>query len=117
MTPWIIGTIVVLLGVAALKFALLRRSATTHPDGKPEPQPITNRRAIEWSVGLAALSVMTVGYTDISLWYLPVIAYAAIWLPIVRRKSATPRQSLLVSAVFTVSMITAVALRLLVWAD
>ena len=78
---------------------------------------MTNRRALIWAFLLVALVFMTVGYSDMSLWFLPVVAYVAIWVPQVRRKMTTPRQSVYVAGAFTAAMITAIAIQIFVWGN
>lgn len=116
MTPWVLISIVIAIVALAVVWLFRRKMVLEGPTPK-DSEPITTRRLVEWCAGLTALNLMTVGYTDFTLWFLPVMAYVTFWIPIVRRKSATVQQSWIVGGVFAVSMILAVALQMTVWGD
>jgi hypothetical protein len=108
----VLGLIVV---IGIIKLAMMWKFAPANaiePSGD-EASPMTNRRALEYAVGLIALVFLTFSYADMNLWFLPIVAYVAVWTPQVARKTATPRQAIYVGAAFGAAMVVAVLLQVL----
>lgn len=116
MTPWIFVTLALIILIGVIKLVMMWKIAKTQPAvATGETPTMTNRRALEWALALVAVSFLTVGYSDMSLWFLPVVIYAAIWLPQVSRKIASPRQAVYVGAAFGAAMIAATLIQIFVW--
>ncbi|MBT4126250.1 MAG: hypothetical protein HOJ22_02085 [Chloroflexi bacterium] len=116
MTPWIFIVLGLIVVVGIAKLALMWKFAQAQPaaasgDGVV---PMSNRRAWEFAIGLIALVFLTFGYGEMNLWFLPIVAYVAVWTPQVARKAATPRQAIYVGAAFGASMVAAVLIQILV---
>jgi len=118
MTPWIFVTLGLIVVIGVVKLGLMWKYAhaeTPVTDGSVEP--MTNRRAFGWAAALVAVTFMTVGYSDMSLWFLPIVIYLTTWIPQVSRKIATPKQSIYVAAAFGAAMITSTMIQIFVWGN
>jgi hypothetical protein len=116
MTPWIFVTLGLIVAIGAVKLALMWKFAHAEtPSVSGDVTPMPNRRALGWALALVAVSFLTVGYSDMSLWFLPIVIYLTTWVPQVSRGAATPRQSIYVAAAFGAAMIASALLQILVW--
>ena len=57
------------------------------------------------------IALLSAGFYDGALWFLPIVVYLTVWIPQVARKAASPRQAILVSAMFTGGMIASLAIQ------
>lgn len=118
MTPWIFITLGLIVAIGVVKLALMWKFAHAHVTASTNDiTPMSNRRASEYAPGLIALVVLTFVYSDIGLWFLPIVAYVAVWIPQVSRKAASPTQSIYVGAAFGTAMVVAVLGQILVWGN
>lgn len=118
MTPWIFVILGLIVAIGVVKLALMWKFAHAEaPASTSEVTPMSNRRAWEFALGLVALVFLTFAYSDMGLWFLPLVAYVAVWMPQVSRKAASPLQSIYVGAVFGTAMVVAVLGQILVWGN
>ncbi len=117
MTPWIFVTLGLIVAIGVVKLVLMWKFAQAQPATTAGDAPtMTNKRALEWALALIAVTFLTVGYSDMSLWFLPIIIYVALWIPQVSRKIATPKQSIYVGAAFGAAMIVSTLIQIFIWA-
>ena len=118
MTPWIFVTLGLIVAIGVVKLALMWKfaHAGTHASAS-DVTPMSNRRASEYALGLIALVFLTFAYSDMGLWFLPLVAYVAVWIPQVSRKAASPIQSINVGAAFGTATVVAVLGQILVWGN
>jgi hypothetical protein len=114
MTPIIYAIFGLILVIGVLKLVQMWRYAPTQPVPTTcDVSPMTNKRALEWALGLVAFTFLSIGYAGMSLWFLPLIIYLTVWLPQVSRKTTSAKQSIYVSASFGAAMIISVLLQVL----
>jgi hypothetical protein len=116
MTPWIYVTLALLVVIGVVKLALMWKfSHAEAPVSTGDITPMSNRRASEYALGLIALVFLTFAYSDMGLWFLPIVAYVAVWIPQVSRKATSPSQAFYVGAAFGTAMVVAVLGQIFVW--
>ena len=113
--PWILVSMIA-VAIAGIGMVLIvRKTSRLGPSVEVQEVPsISDRQAVLIGLGLTLIAVLTIGFTDMSMWFLPVAAFLTVWIPQVARKAASPRQTIMVSAMFTVAMIASVLIQMLV---
>lgn len=111
MTPWILVSLGVMAAVGLGMAIYARKTAQIgpHPQDHDQAIPVmSDRKAVLFGLALILAALLTIGFYDMSFWFLPIVLYLTVWIPQVARKAASPRQAILVASMFTVGMLVSI---------
>ena len=116
--PWIALGIGVIAVAIVIKFYVVRRTAQLGPISEEQSaRAMSGRQAGLFGLLLVLSTVLTIIFTDMSMWFIPIAIYLTVWIPQVGRRAVSPRAAIMVSTMFAIAMLVSVLVRVVVVND